>query len=443
MPGQDKHFATNEYFVTLERSEAFEDFQKLVQRALEDQWQEFVLSGIINTLYKEYKNYFKRPKNKRVKVSKAEGDDIEDQSVGNADELKQHEKDSLGGNKILIPITAIAIAQLLKMLRRKADEDLKSVGTYYSFKPKAKAYLKNIANKGGQTVIDKIETPKPLIFRLSNQEYVDKISQRINALVKSMDETTRERLVRELVKGVEAGERKSEMAKRLQKIGTDISKSRAKTIVATETQAITEFIRYETARLNGVKEKVWMTALDERVCPVCGPLHGKTINMGTNFSGGETFTSLFPPAHVNCRCWLEYPIDTTIHLDFLKSEKPWFDELIHKAKDAFNYRKNPNPTVFTITNPNAVWAGGESLVGPDKHVGNLYDAIQQDPDYKKNAERAMAELSDGSLMLDWPYFTPLSDTERLLVEARQTLTNAGFVQLLLRMGFNRKVPAKP
>jgi HK97 family phage portal protein len=44
---------------------------------------------------------------------------------------------------------------------------------------------------------------------------------------------------------------------------------------------------------------MWHTREDERVCPVCGPLDGELQ---------ETWGSQFPfgpPAHPNCRCWLE------------------------------------------------------------------------------------------------------------------------------------------
>ena len=63
-----------------------------------------------------------------------------------------------------------------------------------------------------------------------------------------------------------------------------------------------------------------MTAVDDRVCPICGPLHNTIVDL----SGGWTFTQemldanpalaralrgpqtiLRPPAHVNCRCWLQ------------------------------------------------------------------------------------------------------------------------------------------
>ena len=41
---------------------------------------------------------------------------------------------------------------------------------------------------------------------------------------------------------------------------------------------------------------IWYTMMDERVCPVCGPLHNtKQEVWGAQFPGG-------PPAHVRCRC---------------------------------------------------------------------------------------------------------------------------------------------
>lgn len=47
--------------------------------------------------------------------------------------------------------------------------------------------------------------------------------------------------------------------------------------------------------------RVWITAHDERVCPVCGPMDGVAAPIGKKFptSDGEYWT---PPAHINCRC---------------------------------------------------------------------------------------------------------------------------------------------
>jgi hypothetical protein len=40
---------------------------------------------------------------------------------------------------------------------------------------------------------------------------------------------------------------------------------------------------------------IWQTSNDERVCPICGPKHGKPITDGQ-----------YPPAHPRCRCWVTY-----------------------------------------------------------------------------------------------------------------------------------------
>ena len=45
---------------------------------------------------------------------------------------------------------------------------------------------------------------------------------------------------------------------------------------------------------------IWQTAEDERVCPVCGPLHdAREARWENKFPNG-------PPAHPRCRCWLIY-----------------------------------------------------------------------------------------------------------------------------------------
>lgn len=48
--------------------------------------------------------------------------------------------------------------------------------------------------------------------------------------------------------------------------------------------------------------KVWLTAYDERVCPVCAALDGEKRKMDEPFSTGK----LLPPAHPSCRCAVAY-----------------------------------------------------------------------------------------------------------------------------------------
>ncbi len=54
-------------------------------------------------------------------------------------------------------------------------------------------------------------------------------------------------------------------------------------------------------KLNDKAQKMWITAKDERVCPVCGPLHGKKVGLHDQFvtKEGKFWT---PGLHPNCRC---------------------------------------------------------------------------------------------------------------------------------------------
>ena len=45
--------------------------------------------------------------------------------------------------------------------------------------------------------------------------------------------------------------------------------------------------------LDPVRHERWVVAGDERTCPECAPLHGRTWREGTGPA---------PPLHVNCRC---------------------------------------------------------------------------------------------------------------------------------------------
>lgn len=64
--------------------------------------------------------------------------------------------------------------------------------------------------------------------------------------------------------------------------------------------------------LMGKTKKVWCTADDERVCPICGKLEGKTLDMYEDFDFRTKLEATnpeirqTPPAHPSCRCTLIY-----------------------------------------------------------------------------------------------------------------------------------------
>jgi hypothetical protein len=51
--------------------------------------------------------------------------------------------------------------------------------------------------------------------------------------------------------------------------------------------------------------KTWFTNDDDRVCPICGPLDNKSIDFDNTFDEGLDA----PPAHPNCRCWMQSSTD--------------------------------------------------------------------------------------------------------------------------------------
>lgn len=48
--------------------------------------------------------------------------------------------------------------------------------------------------------------------------------------------------------------------------------------------------------------KVWLTAYDERVCPICSAMDDEKRNMDETFSNGK----MLPPGHPSCRCAVAY-----------------------------------------------------------------------------------------------------------------------------------------
>jgi len=76
--------------------------------------------------------------------------------------------------------------------------------------------------------------------------------------------------------------------------------NRASMIAVTEvtraSSAATRHYQQQVAEAGITMQRYWYTLRDERVCPICGPLHGKPeTEWADKFPEG-------PPAHVNCRC---------------------------------------------------------------------------------------------------------------------------------------------
>lgn len=96
---------------------------------------------------------------------------------------------------------------------------------------------------------------------------------------------------------------------------------RADRIAATETTRIYAQVTQQMADSNpAVSVLRWFTASDERVCSICGPLHGQTRPKGQPYYLHPTLGRIELPAHVNCRCWEGLETPATLAVPF---ESQW------------------------------------------------------------------------------------------------------------------------
>lgn len=406
------------------KSGAYKNMQDLIAKALEHQWHDLVLSGLVNKFFLNYKNFFINRRGIKIKVRKAISDLPTDftpseanYNITSVSELSAEERRTRQKDRLLVSDKVLDLKKLIVWLTLAVDKNMNILSTYYSFKPEFKNYLKSVANKAGQSIIDLIQEKnkdilkKQIKFRLSNKLYVEKISERVSTLVKELDNTTKKRMVNALIAGIKSGENKEELVARLTERGKEISMNRATAIVATETNAVSEYIRQETARLNGFTTKTWLVSNNE-ACDFCRRLDGITVKIENDFKL-ENYNFPYPPAHLSCWCYIEYDYESSACSNYLKEKTT--DERIKNLFQKYGEEEFYSPgnnTIARCVNPNALWAGGESLVGSDKNIGNIYEELVKLP----------KELQENHLKL-----------------AQNDLSETGYVQLRLSLGYKTKV----
>ncbi len=137
-------------------------------------------------------------------------------------------------------------------------------------------------------------------------------------MAQSYNDTTAELLKAKLEQGLKEGLAQSELADLVNGVYDYSDEVRALALARTETFRVANYATKEAWAQSGVvKTIVWFTAADERTCPYCEPLHGKSIGIEDDwFKKGDTITGSdgsklavdyadveAPPAHVNCRCY--------------------------------------------------------------------------------------------------------------------------------------------
>jgi HK97 family phage portal protein len=136
-------------------------------------------------------------------------------------------------------------------------------------------------------------------FDVTNPRVTEWIRNHGAEMVKNISETTRDMLKVTLEEGIKNGESIPKLSKRIADVYGQAKDYRTDRIARTETAAASNKGTLEAYQQSGVVEKKeWITAMDERTCEECAPMHGEIVNLNNNFSCGVDN----PPLHVNCRC---------------------------------------------------------------------------------------------------------------------------------------------
>lgn len=130
-------------------------------------------------------------------------------------------------------------------------------------------------------------------------------------------EETNNLLKASLTEGVASGEGIDQLRRRVQDVFDGMEKYRAERIARSEVIRASNFATREAYHQSGVVEQLeWLVTDDDRLCPLCAPLSGKTISIKDSFfSRGDTVVGADgseyavdyesidnPPLHPNCRC---------------------------------------------------------------------------------------------------------------------------------------------
>jgi HK97 family phage portal protein len=120
--------------------------------------------------------------------------------------------------------------------------------------------------------------------------------------VAGINQTTRDQLRAALLEGIRKGEGIPDLSQRIADVFKNARNYRTDMIARTETAQAYSYANKQTLDLmfaqGIINSRCWLTAKDERVCPICRPLNGVTIPFNGRYPGG------YEPgyAHIQDRC---------------------------------------------------------------------------------------------------------------------------------------------
>lgn len=136
-------------------------------------------------------------------------------------------------------------------------------------------------------------------FELKNPRMLELLDELGAERVTGIDAETRRTIVNRLVDGVTAGEGVEQLGRRIRAHIDDMSVRRAQLIAVTETATAAGMASLETYERNGVEQKGWITAGDDKVTEGCqANADASPLKMGASFPSGHDA----PPRFPGCRC---------------------------------------------------------------------------------------------------------------------------------------------
>jgi len=137
-----------------------------------------------------------------------------------------------------------------------------------------------------------------IAFDITNPKVIKWIKDRCGLLIKSISDTTLEKLRKTLAEGVANGESIPNLASRISGVYDEAKGSRAVKIARTETINASNSGALEAYKQSGVVEKKeWLATMDDRVRDEHAAMNGEVVDIDKPFSNGEMY-----PGDVNCRC---------------------------------------------------------------------------------------------------------------------------------------------
>lgn len=180
-------------------------------------------------------------------------------------------------------------------------------------------FFASIVKDRGSDVLSEFGVPTGL--NMDNKEINQYLEQYIKTMTREINTTTKKDLIKTIAEGLRKGESINLIRGRIQDTYDNLTTARANMIARSEVLRANNFATLEGYKQSGVVvKKEWLTAEDERTCPFCMSMNGKTVSLETNYFDKDqtysvaddngkqvkidfTYSAIgHPPLHPQCRC---------------------------------------------------------------------------------------------------------------------------------------------